>query len=116
VHRWGAFAQSVTVTTVTVDSYVRANALERIDVIKCDVEGSEWDVLSGARETLTHNDVVVIAELAADSPHPPIEVYDLMSSLGYSAEVLDVPDFNGDWRRFEFGNVAFRKEGIDGPR
>jgi FkbM family methyltransferase len=106
---WGTFARSVNVNTITLDTYVRERKLHRIDVIKCDVEGHEWEVLSGGRETLKRHDAVVIVELAADSSHSPKEVCELMSSFGYSAEALDVPDFDGDWGAFAFGNVAFRK-------
>ena len=43
---------SETAKIVTLDSYVRENNLSSIDFIKLDVEGSELDVLIGARTTI----------------------------------------------------------------
>ena len=44
--------QTYEVTVTTVDDWVRAQALPRLDLVKIDVEGSEAEVIAGARETL----------------------------------------------------------------
>jgi len=36
----------------TIDEFLRSNPLERVDLMKLDVEGHEWEVLWGARHTL----------------------------------------------------------------
>jgi FkbM family methyltransferase len=41
-----------TIDITTVDDFVRDNNLSRVDFIKADIEGSERDMLKGARETL----------------------------------------------------------------
>lgn len=41
-----------TVETITLDEFVRENNLERVDFIKCDIEGFERNMLEGAQETL----------------------------------------------------------------
>ena len=38
----------------TVDAFVAENGLERVDVIKLDVEGAEMQALEGAAATLAH--------------------------------------------------------------
>lgn len=40
------------ITCVTLDDWVQTKGLERIDLLKVDVEGSESEVLQGARQTI----------------------------------------------------------------
>ena len=42
----------VRVALKTLDNYLREAAVERVDFIKMDVEGGEWNVLKGARQLL----------------------------------------------------------------
>jgi len=43
---------AVSVETVTLDDFIRANSVERVDFIKMDIEGSEPDALAGAERTI----------------------------------------------------------------
>ena len=45
-------SRTESVETVTLDSFVRENKLERVDFIKADIEGFERHMLQGAQETL----------------------------------------------------------------
>jgi FkbM family methyltransferase len=45
--------ESTPVRTISVDSYVRSNMIEQVDLIKIDVEGAELRVLEGATDLLT---------------------------------------------------------------
>ena len=45
-------AETEEVETITVDSFVKAQNLKRVDFIKADIEGDERKMLEGARETL----------------------------------------------------------------
>ena len=47
-----ASKEITTAETVTLDSFVRENKLERVDFIKADIEGFERHMLQGAQETL----------------------------------------------------------------
>ncbi len=49
------------VKTTTLDSFVRFNRINSIDVLKIDVEGSEHKLLKGAKNTLKKNKIKVIA-------------------------------------------------------
>lgn len=46
------FTKSETVRTVTLDDYAAANGIERIDLLKLDIEGHELDALAGAKGLL----------------------------------------------------------------
>jgi FkbM family methyltransferase len=52
------------VQTTTIDQYVKANRVDRIDVLKMDIEGAELMAMRGAREVLSQNRCgTVICEL-----------------------------------------------------
>lgn len=55
--------QTVTVESMTLDSLARREKLDRVDVIKMDVEGAEWAALRGAAGLL-------------GSPDPPVLVFE----------------------------------------
>jgi FkbM family methyltransferase len=53
---------TVQVQTQTIDDFVRENSLQKIDLIKMDIEGSEPHALRGAEETIrTHRPKLAIA-------------------------------------------------------
>jgi FkbM family methyltransferase len=55
-------ADGSAVRSVRLDSWARARDLERLDLLKLDVEGSELAVLAGARETIRRFRPVAIVE------------------------------------------------------
>ena len=69
-------AKHIRVNTVTVDSFLRGQEVETIDVINMDCEGSELPVLKGAEETLRHNRVRIFCEIH----------HGFLRQLGYSIE------------------------------
>lgn len=71
----------------TVDNFVKENNVSRIDLLKCDVEGAEKDVLLGAKETLIKHKLMVYCEMlrkhAARFDYHPNEIIRYMEILGY---------------------------------
>jgi FkbM family methyltransferase len=68
---FGAFAYAdvqnqgkVNVNTQTLDEVVRQEALNRVDVIKMDVEGHEFFALQGANETLRNFHPILLVEIS----------------------------------------------------
>ena len=49
-----------TVPTITLDSFVKKNKINSIDLLKIDIEGSEHLMLKGARKTLKKNKIKTI--------------------------------------------------------
>ena len=76
------------VHVVTCDEWVRERGVERVDVVKIDVEGAEFDVISGMRDTLSMlRPRIVVAEVIPDllerAGTSVAQVFDLVRSLGY---------------------------------
>jgi len=63
-HEWLNRGSRVLVPVVTIDEYVREKRIQRIDVMKIDIEGAELDALRGMEETLrTFPPKLIICEL-----------------------------------------------------
>ena len=54
------------VHTITLDSFVKKNKIKSIDILKIDIEGSEYELLKGAKNTLNKNKVkIILVEILA---------------------------------------------------
>jgi FkbM family methyltransferase len=56
-------SKSIEVKILPLDEVVKAQKLERLNVIKIDVQGAEWDVLKGACESIKRFQPKVVIEL-----------------------------------------------------
>ena len=79
----------VQVNTITIDSLVADMKLSNVNWMKIDVEGAEYNVLQGAKETLIKNNLNLIVEVLKDNQE---KVFSLLKSLGYSISVLESYD------------------------
>ena len=75
--------QGVTVQTQRLDDVVGAEGLERVDLIKIDVEGHERDVIEGARETLRRFRPAVILESGHESAADRGSLAEMLEHLDY---------------------------------
>jgi FkbM family methyltransferase len=71
----------------TLDNFVMDNNIEKIDFIKCDVEGAEYFVFQGALETLKKYKPIVFTEMlrkwAFKFNYHPNDIINLFKSVGY---------------------------------
>ncbi|MDA1051695.1 MAG: FkbM family methyltransferase [Planctomycetota bacterium] len=75
-----------------LDTVLGELGVERVDVIKIDVEGAELQVLAGARDTLTRNErVVLLMDLHPYLGTSPVEVCRLLRDLGFSLYDMCLP-------------------------
>lgn len=51
------------IRVITLDHYVKKNSIKNIDVIKLDIEGSEYKALIGAKDTLNQYHPILIIEI-----------------------------------------------------
>jgi FkbM family methyltransferase len=78
---------SVEVHVEALDAFVAREKLSRLDVIKIDVQGAEWDVFAGGAGSIERFKPVIIAELENDALAEPMgtvrSVLERFESLGY---------------------------------
>ncbi len=89
---------------ITLDAYVERHGVGRIDLVKCDVEGSEMAVLEGSSSVLSGPDPPVwLMELNRETAvHMGYEPSDLVGKLlGFGYEVLEIDPQNGRLRPFQ---------------
>jgi FkbM family methyltransferase len=83
-----------------IDSVVRELGLERVDVVKVDVEGAELLVLRGAVETLGRFHPRLIIEvnpkLLANFQATPEDVFNLIKSVGYTQGAV-ISEYDWVW-------------------
>ena len=80
---------------ISLDTLVASHGITRLDFIKMDVDGHEWDVLSGGRQTFERMRPVIVMEIAPDYHDPEhakgfFNIHRFLSELGYTFH-----DFNG---------------------
>lgn len=77
----------VSVAIDTLDAYAVRHGIDRLDMIKCDVEGAELFVVQGGLETIRRHRPVIFLELLRKWAKPfgyhPNEVIALLAGLGY---------------------------------
>lgn len=71
-------AKEFKVNTITIDSFLNHQKVERIDLINMDCQGSELLVLKGAKESLQKNKVRIFCEIH----------HDLLKHLGQSVQAV----------------------------
>lgn len=79
-----AATASINIPIDTIDSFVTANSIETIDLLKIDVEGYELQVIKGAEQTLKRGNIrYIFAEcvLPMDLQSPHTSFFDLHQTL-----------------------------------
>jgi FkbM family methyltransferase len=89
----GAVRPIIDVSVDSIDSFASNAGLQRIEVIKLDIEGNEMRALRGARSVIERDHPAIISELnpacLARDGHTPNDVTLFLAELGYSIHRLD---------------------------
>lgn len=77
----------------TLDNYAQTHGIDKVDLIKIDVDGHEYPVLQGARELLTRHAPTLVMELSpyvhSEEGSSFADLIGLLKSVGYSLKDLD---------------------------
>ncbi len=88
----GGGCEEVSVDVELLDDVVSGKKLERVDLIKMDVEGHEWHVLLGAKKTLERFKPVLVFEFSQrqwkNAGFSPEQVEEFLTDLGYDLFVM----------------------------
>jgi FkbM family methyltransferase len=86
--RWSAVAQEL-VGLATLDAVAAALDLDRLDLIKADIEGSEMGLLRGGEETLRRFHPILVIELVSEhlarAGDRVEDAFAFLAGLGYTA-------------------------------
>jgi len=75
--------EKISVQTQTLDQFVKKEKIDRIDLIKIDVEGSELLVLKGARDTLQKMNASILMDVDSRNNDERREMFALLTDMGY---------------------------------
>lgn len=89
----GTDETAVRVRVTTLDEYCLENGIERIDIMKVDVEGAELGVFRGSRRVMREFPPKAIFYESVDVlckafGHTPREMHDFMKEAGYAIHVI----------------------------
>ena len=94
---WGNEPEQQEYPFISIDDFVEANSIARVDCIKIDVDSFDFEVLQGAEQTLLKHDPYVMVELnhALNKRNQSnAQALEWLAGLGYtSAVVLDDDNF-----------------------
>lgn len=81
--------KSIIVSATTIDKYVSENKINRLDFIKIDVEGSEFNVLSGGEKTLRKLEPIILYEYSSEidrltATENSLQSFQLLNDFGYT--------------------------------
>ena len=89
----GERVRALRVPMCRLDTYVERHAVGRVDFIKMDIEGGEWDALRGAEGIFTRDRPVLLCEIEPARIEPwgydPREILALLDARGYDWFSLD---------------------------
>jgi FkbM family methyltransferase len=93
LHQYGIDVMPVRtdkIPAMTVDAYCERNSIERIDLLKIDVEGAEYQVLQGASSMLARKKVLCcvfeFGQTTFDMGNRPDEIEAYLRQFGYRVE------------------------------
>lgn len=84
--------EQIDVRMKAMDDYVSDNFVERLDFIKCDVEGAEFLVYRGGEKTIAKYHPIIFSEMlrkwSAKFQYHPNDIIDFLNNLGYRCYVI----------------------------
>ncbi len=104
-----------TVQCITLDEFVKARKLVRVDLIKCDTEGSELLAFQGAKDTIDRFRPIILTEIDANNlarhQQKPSDVLDFFRQWKYKLMVWEGGAFLSVKTADNPGNYFFIPEG-----
>lgn len=87
----GHVENEILVTQVSIDNFAKENNIPKVDFIKMDIQGAEYDALVGAKNTIDAFSPKIFLE-AGEGWSSLTELYDWLSSNNYSIYLISGKD------------------------
>ncbi len=93
----------IEVNTTSLDNYIACNGIRKVDFIKIDVEGHEFNVIKGSRKTLIKHNPILLVEIEQRHHNFSVNlIFDYLKDLGYSiyyfniqkAKIININNFD----------------------
>jgi FkbM family methyltransferase len=83
-----------TIICVTIDEWIKTANIQKVDIIKMDIEGAELKALHGMQNTLIKHKPILFIEVCNDTlkkfNSTSLQVFDYIINLGYNAYALQI--------------------------
>lgn len=101
--------EQIDVMTARLDDVVRSEKLPRLDVMKIDVEGFEYDVLRGSQDVLSSFKPAMILETGHENAEARAGIQRLLSGLGYGIVGVLIGEglIEADWEDYVLRKRTF---------
>ena len=77
----------------SIDNFMIINSIDKLDFVKCDVEGAEYFVYQGGLETFKHKKPIIFTEMlrkwAAKFGYHPNDIINYFSQFGYKCFIAN---------------------------
>ena len=77
----------------TIDNFIISNSIDKLDFVKCDVEGAEYFVYQGGLETFKHKKPIIFTEMlrkwAAKFGYHPNDIINYFFQFGYKCFIAN---------------------------
>jgi hypothetical protein len=85
--------------TITIDEYIMEKGIEKIDILKIDVQGNELNVLKGAKRALVDNRICMVyleTYFKAQYEDQPLfnEIFSFLCANGFELQDIYDPYYN----------------------
>ena len=86
----GDEVERVEIQTITLDDWAKQNNITKLDLVKIDVEGHEFDSVKGCKTILETIKPIFIIEIELRHAHYPIkDIFDFIIGFGYEVFYFD---------------------------
>ncbi|SPE77425.1 2-O-methyltransferase NoeI [Flavobacterium columnare] len=86
----GEEVEKIEIKTITLDDWVFENKIQKLDLVKIDVEGHEFDTIKGSKKVLQELHPTLIIEIELRHAHYPIHsIFDFIKGFGYEVFYFD---------------------------
>lgn len=86
----GDEVEKIEIQTITLDDWANQKKIEKLDLVKIDVEGHEFDTIKGCKTILEKIKPVFIIEIELRHAHYPVkDIFDFIIGFGYAVFYFD---------------------------